>query len=136
LAQVAYLRTLNDLNLRLEKCDATDVKQMNVLLHSSPVPIAGCFLMTLVLADALFFKQTHDTFNSVWNSKPRALGIFAGQVEIQSLDFFVALSSINGLIGTPGQSNYTRSILFSSLQSRGTKSIILQRLHGRGRHSG
>ncbi|KAF7341189.1 Polyketide synthase [Mycena venus] len=106
-AKVTYLRTLDGLHLRLDKCDATDAKQMHLLLHSLPVPIAGCFHMTLVLSDRSFFKQTADTFRDVHNSKLGVFEVFSGQVEIESLDFFVALSSLSGLVGIPGQSNYS-----------------------------
>ncbi|KAJ6550372.1 polyketide synthase dehydratase-domain-containing protein [Mycena vulgaris] len=106
MAKVTYLKSQDDLNLRLDKCDATDVSQMNVLVRSLPTPLAGCIHMTMVLSDALFFDQTRDTFRSVYDSKLRVFEVFSEQVEIETLDFFVALSSISGLIGVPGQSNY------------------------------
>ncbi|KAJ7218352.1 hypothetical protein GGX14DRAFT_356888 [Mycena pura] len=106
MAKVTYLKNQDDCNLRLDKCDATDVSQMNILLHSLPVPIAGCFHMTMVLSDALFFNQTHDTFRRLYDSKLRVFEVFSAHVKIESLDFFVALSSVTGLIGVPGVSNY------------------------------
>ncbi|KAJ7801502.1 hypothetical protein B0H14DRAFT_2895228 [Mycena olivaceomarginata] len=106
MAKVTYLKNQDDCNLRLDKCDATDVSQMNILLHSLPVPIAGCFHMTLALSDALFFNQTHDTFRRLYDSKLRVFEVFSAQIKIESLDFFVALSSVTGLIGVPGVSNY------------------------------
>ncbi|KAJ7120035.1 hypothetical protein C8R44DRAFT_981991 [Mycena epipterygia] len=106
MAKGSYLKSQDDLDLRLDKCDATDVNQMNVLLHSLPAPIAGCFHLAMVLSDALFFNQTCDTFHQVYDSKLKIFEIVSTQVEIESLDFFVALSSISGLIGLPGQSNY------------------------------
>ncbi|KAJ7713586.1 hypothetical protein B0H14DRAFT_2311976, partial [Mycena olivaceomarginata] len=62
--------------------------------------------MTLALSDALFFNQTHDTFRRLYDSKLRVFEVFSAQIEIESLDFFVALSSVTGLIGVPGVSNY------------------------------
>ncbi|KAJ6611341.1 hypothetical protein B0H10DRAFT_369055 [Mycena sp. CBHHK59/15] len=106
LLKVGYLQRQGDLELRLEKCDATDDEQMKTLLHRLPAPIAGCFHMTLVVSWALFFNQTRDTFSSVYNSKIKVLEVFSAHVEMESLDFFVALSSINGLVGVPGASNY------------------------------
>jgi hypothetical protein len=113
LAKVSYLRSQNDLELRLEKCDATDAKQMNLLLRSFSLPIAGCFHVALVLSDALFFQQTFETFQSVYDSKLRIFEVFSAQVEIESLDFFVAFSSFSGLLGIMGQSNYARFVLIS-----------------------
>ncbi|KAJ7467711.1 hypothetical protein FB451DRAFT_1092851 [Mycena latifolia] len=106
LAKVAYLEGRDELTLRLEKCDATDVDQMSVLLRTLPAPLAGCFCMTVVLSNALFLDQTPDAFRAVYDSKLRVFEIFTELVEIQSLDFVVAISSFSGLVGIPGQSNY------------------------------
>ncbi|KAF7377230.1 Polyketide synthase [Mycena sanguinolenta] len=106
LAKVAYLEGQDDLTLRLEKCDATDVDQMSALLHTLSAPLAGCFQMTTVLSNALFLDQTPDAFRAVYDSKLKVFEIFTGLVEIQRLDFVVAISSFSGLVGIPGQSNY------------------------------
>ncbi|KAJ7926808.1 hypothetical protein B0H13DRAFT_1971908 [Mycena leptocephala] len=71
MAKVTYLRSQDDLDLRLDKCDATNINQMDVLLRSLAVPIAGCFHLAMVLSDALFFNQTADTFRRVYDSKLR-----------------------------------------------------------------
>jgi hypothetical protein len=123
MAKVTYLKNQDDCNLRLDKCDAIDVSQMNILLHSLPVPIAGCFHMTLALSDALFFNQTHDTFRRLYDSKLRVFEVFSAQIKIESLDFFVALSSVTGLIGVPGVSNYARFVIFL-LQNQTTHLIF------------
>ncbi|KAJ7659066.1 hypothetical protein DFH06DRAFT_990014, partial [Mycena polygramma] len=106
LAKVAYLQNQPDLDIRLCKCDATDAAQMGTLLSGLPVSVAGCFLMTLVLSDAPFFKQTADTFHDVYASKLKVFEVFSTLIEIKSLDFFVTLSSISGLVGIPGQTTY------------------------------
>ncbi|KAJ7686126.1 hypothetical protein B0H17DRAFT_1332956 [Mycena rosella] len=106
LAKVSYLNGQDDLNLRLEKCEAWDSKQMNVLLHSLPVPVAGCFHMTRGLSSAPFIEQTTDMFHAAYDSKLGVFDRFSAQVEMESLDFFVAISSTSGLVGIPGQSNY------------------------------
>jgi hypothetical protein len=94
--------------LRLEKCDATDVHSTSLLLNSLHKPIAGCFQMTLVLSDALFVKQTQAKFTAVRDSKITVFEVFAAAVHIASLDFYIAFSSLTGLLGYPGQSNYAR----------------------------
>jgi hypothetical protein len=83
---------------------------MKILLRGLPLPIAGCFHLTLVLSDALFFNQTRDTFRRVHDSKIKVFEVFAAQIAIESLDFFVALSSFCGLVGIPGQTNYARFV--------------------------
>lgn len=94
--------------LRLEKCDGTDSEATALLVKSLSVPIAGCFQMTLVLSDALFLKQTQASFSAVHDSKIKIFDVFAGAVDINSLDFYIAFSSLTGLLGHAGQSNYAR----------------------------
>ncbi|KAJ6599814.1 hypothetical protein DFH09DRAFT_1128873 [Mycena vulgaris] len=106
LAKFAYLEGRDELTLRVEKCDATDVDQMSALLSSLPAPLAGCFHMTMVLSDTLFLNQTPDAFRAVYDSKFRVFEVFTELVEIQRLDFVVVISSFSGLVGIPGQSNY------------------------------
>ncbi|KAF8128037.1 hypothetical protein K438DRAFT_2141448, partial [Mycena galopus ATCC 62051] len=81
LAKITYLKSQSGLEVQLRKCDATDVEQMQKLLIDLPIVVAGCFLMTLVLSDKPFFKQTRDTFRHVHASKLRAFEIFSAIVE-------------------------------------------------------
>lgn len=114
LSKILYLRSQDDLDLRMEACDATDSVEMRSLLHNLSVPVAGCFHMTLVLSDATFFKQSDESFKSVYDTKLKAFDVFSAHVDIESLDFFVALSSISGLVGMMGQSNYARCVIAPS----------------------
>ncbi|KAJ7776526.1 hypothetical protein DFH07DRAFT_798454 [Mycena maculata] len=128
LAKIAYLRGCDDLILRLEKCDATDALATSLLVRSLAVPIAGCFQMTLVLSDALFLKQTQTSFTAVHDSKIKVFEIFSAEVDINFLDFYIAFSSLTGLIGIPGQSNYASActVLEGALASyRNAFSIVV-----------
>ncbi|KAJ7622564.1 hypothetical protein DFH06DRAFT_1482051 [Mycena polygramma] len=106
LCKLSYLRSRVDLDLQLERCDATDPNATSALLSGLRVPIAGCFQMTLVLADALFVNQVELQIRAVHDSKVQAFKVFAQIVDIKSLDFYVAFSSLSGLMGFSGQSNY------------------------------
>ncbi|KAJ6455209.1 hypothetical protein C8R45DRAFT_846044, partial [Mycena sanguinolenta] len=106
LCKLAYLQSCPDLELVLGKCDATDPCATSLLLNSLRFPIAGCFQLTLVLSDGLFSKQTHADFCAAHDSKVKVFEIFANEVDIKSLDFYVAFSSFTGLLGLAGQSNY------------------------------
>ncbi|KAJ7832642.1 hypothetical protein B0H14DRAFT_2591918 [Mycena olivaceomarginata] len=61
------------------------------------------FQMTLVLSDGLFLKQTQANFTAVYDSKIKVFEVFAAEVEIDSLDFYIAFSSFTGLIGYAGR---------------------------------
>lgn len=113
LAKVAYLKSQETLDIRLERSDATDAVETKSLLRGIPVRIAGCFHMVLALSDAPFFTQTSDTFRAQHESKLLVFENFAAEVAIESLDFFVAFSSVTGLFGMTGQSNYARFVIFT-----------------------
>ncbi|KAF7333968.1 Polyketide synthase [Mycena sanguinolenta] len=106
LCKLAYLQSCRDLELILQTCDATNACATSLLLNSLRFPIAGCFQLTLVLSDGLFSKQTHDDFCAAYDSKVKVFEVFANEVDITSLDFYVAFSSFTGLLGLAGQSNY------------------------------
>ncbi|KAI0313261.1 hypothetical protein OF83DRAFT_1286326 [Amylostereum chailletii] len=107
LKKLKFLSSRKDLVLRLVECDATNVEETASLVHSIPVAIGGCFLMTLVLHDSLFLNQTEESFRRVWDAKWKAYSVFSSQVPIERLDFFVSFSSVMGLLGSVGQSNYS-----------------------------
>ncbi|KAJ7673945.1 hypothetical protein DFH06DRAFT_751727 [Mycena polygramma] len=103
LAKILYLQSQPDLSLLLEQCDATDKDAMRVLLHNLPIPIAGCFYMPVILRDAPFVDQT---FMAAHDSMLRGFENFSTEVPVSALDFFVGISSVVGLFGLKGQSNY------------------------------
>ncbi|KAJ7248052.1 hypothetical protein C8J57DRAFT_1475664 [Mycena rebaudengoi] len=111
LAKIRYLQTQSDLDLRLLACDAAKEKQMAEALSTLAAPIAGCFLMTLALSDAIFANQTESAFARVRESKLGVLHTFSTLVNIDSIDFLVGFSSVNGLIGLAGQSNYASACM-------------------------
>ncbi|KAJ7052957.1 hypothetical protein C8F01DRAFT_1331735 [Mycena amicta] len=106
LAKIAFLQRQPDVELSIEACDGTDSVQMEHFINSFTVELAGAFLLTLTLDDAPFLEQTQSSFQSVLDSKLRVFQIFSDLVQMDKLDFFVAFSSLSGLIGLPGQSNY------------------------------
>lgn len=102
----AYLKSIDDLQLRLESFDATSVDAMSTLATSIRVPVGGCFISTLVLKDGLFNLQTQEMFHEVSDLKINVLKAFGSAFNIHDLDFFVTLSSLVAVIGNAGQSNY------------------------------
>ena len=103
---VKYLKQRRDLVFRVEAFDATDVESMRSFARTVTSSIGGCFLMVLHLADGLFATQTEAAFHAVAQSKLRVFQAFTSAFEIVRLDFFVSLSSLMGITGNIGQSNY------------------------------
>lgn len=110
--KLQYLESQEGLNMELVTCDALNPTEMTVFLQKVHLPIGGCFLMPLVLHDALFLQQTQDTFDLVRRSKVEAFDVLSSLCDVKALDFFVAFSSITALWGNVGQSNYARYVFF------------------------
>ena len=101
-----YLEQRSDLVFRVEAFDATDAGSMRSFARTVTSPIGGCFLMVLHLADGLFVSQTEAAFHTVAQSKLRVFQAFTSAFDIGSLDFLVSFSSLMGITGNVGQSNY------------------------------
>ncbi|KAI0886565.1 KR domain-containing protein [Annulohypoxylon maeteangense] len=73
---------------------------------STKYPIKGVVHAAMVLRDGLFHSMEYKAWKQ--STKPKVIGamnlhsVLAGK----SLDFFIMTSSVSGILGTPGQSNY------------------------------
>ena len=79
---------------------------MVALLGNLSAPLGGCMLMAALLNDRTFSSHTQETFDVVFPPKVDAFKILERVVDLNSLDFVVTYSSISGLFGNPGQTNY------------------------------
>jgi KR domain len=104
--RLSYLESRKDLVLRVESCDALSLEATINLLRTFDKPLGGCFSMTLFLSDAIFMNQTEETFRGACDAKFKVLQVFEAATSIEKLDFFVQFSSVTGLGGNYGQSNY------------------------------
>ncbi|KAJ7439068.1 putative polyketide synthase [Mycena galericulata] len=103
---LTYLRTRPELSLRLEACDAASSSATAALVQDIHPPLAGCMLLAVIFSDRAFVLHTADTFYVPFAGKTGAMKALDEAVTISSLDFLVALSSVTGLFGSPGQTNY------------------------------
>ncbi|KAK5999099.1 Reducing polyketide synthase DEP5 [Cladobotryum mycophilum] len=73
---------------------------------SSKYPIKGVVHAAMVLRDGLFHSMTFDAWTQ--STQPKVLGAqnLHSVLENTPLDFFIMTSSVSGILGTPGQSNY------------------------------
>ncbi len=104
---VDYLKSLPDLDLRLEACDASSVESLTKLINSLDHPLAGCLFTAAVLSDRLFLKQDAESFPIPFKPKTDAYFALEKVVAIEKLDFLLAVSSVAGF-GAAGQTNYAR----------------------------
>lgn len=103
-----YLEGLHDLSLTLEACDATSIPVMTMLIQDSTVPVMGVFLLTAILEDKPFTSTTPspESFKRVYSAKIGALETLSQVIAIPKVDFLVCFTSISGLFGSAGQTNY------------------------------
>jgi aryl carrier-like protein len=93
--------------------DPADVKK-TVAAAIATAPVKGVFQMSMVLRDQAFSKMTLDEWNgATW---PKIQGTWNLHDELASIgasvDFFVLFSSLSGIIGQPGQANYSSANTF------------------------
>ncbi|KZT71132.1 ketoacyl-synt-domain-containing protein [Daedalea quercina L-15889] len=102
-----YLQSQADLVLRTEAVEASSIEQTKRLVDSITKPIGGCMILAAVLSDRTFSKHTSETFEMPYTSKLGAFDALERALNIDSLDFLLAYSSIAGLAGNAGQTNYS-----------------------------
>lgn len=107
---MSYLESLPDLQLLVEAVDATSPIAMRALLASLERPLGGCMILSAAMVDRTFAMQTHESFEASVEAK---IGVFHvledvlnGKEGIEKLEFVVATSSVCGLFGNAGQTNY------------------------------
>ena len=107
-AAIDLLGDLQAQNVRVEAlpCDISDAAALRrVLDHSALPPIKGCIQSAMVLRDAVFETMTHADFKTSTDPKIRGSWNLHAQCPA-GMDFFVLLSSVTGIFGSPGQANY------------------------------
>jgi acyl carrier protein len=107
----ALVRELEESGARVAApaCDIGDAISLRAALAGLAElmpPVRGVIHSAAVLADAPFVDLTADDFSRVMS--PKALGAWNLHSETRGLplDFFVLFSSISGLVGNSGQTNY------------------------------
>ncbi|KAH9876852.1 hypothetical protein IAQ61_002213 [Plenodomus lingam] len=96
-------------------CDVTDQQQLQRVLQDCTAnrgPIKGVINAAMVFKGGVFTSVSHDDFTAV--IQPKVLGTWNLHYALSnaSLDFFVVISSVAGVMGTPGHSAYAAANTF------------------------
>ena len=103
----SYLEAQEDLILSFRALDGTDKVGMRTLTAEiGHAQIGGCIVLSAVLADGLFRHLTEKDFSTVFAAKIGVLEALEEAVDLELLDFIVSFTSVSGLIGFGGQTNY------------------------------
>ncbi|KAG1902324.1 uncharacterized protein F5891DRAFT_1127654 [Suillus fuscotomentosus] len=103
---IAYLKSLPDLNLRIDAIDALCEPDMKALVQELQSPLGGCMLLSMVLADGFFSGLSVNDFNMPFDPKIGAFEVLCNTIDMKKLDFFISFSSVSALFGNAGQTNY------------------------------
>ncbi|KAI0540917.1 polyketide synthase PksD [Xylaria digitata] len=106
------------------KCDLSEESSLRQLLEKHGLqgrPIKGCINASMVLQDSVFENMTSIQWQTTIRSKVQTSWNLHEQLP-KDLDFFILLSSIAGVGGNPGQSNYAAGCTFQD-------SLALYRTH-------
>ncbi|KAJ5628253.1 type I iterative polyketide synthase [Penicillium lividum] len=101
--------------LTVKACDVIDKQSVSTFIIKDMKdlpPVRGVVHGAMVLRDMLFENMTLDDFNSVAASKVEGAWNFHTILSETPLDFFIALSSVAGVIGNRGQAAYAAANVF------------------------
>ena len=105
---LACLESFADLKLELVAADALSTSDMGNLIQGLDKPLGGCMFLAVVLVDRLFTVQTKESFEAAYVPKTGAFRTLESVTSLNELDFVISFSSVSGMFGNAGQTNYAR----------------------------
>lgn len=120
-AAAATVNELTEMGVKVMalKCDISVQESLSRALDNCKQcmpPIRGCVNATIALKDSIFENMTHAQWEGAICAKaPTSWNL---HILLPNLDFFILLSSISGIIGNAGQSNYAAGCTFQDYLAR------------------
>ncbi|KAI1499706.1 hypothetical protein F5X99DRAFT_430330 [Biscogniauxia marginata] len=99
----------------IRRCDVSNPAEVEELINSgleSLPPVRGLIHGAMVLRDVLYEKMTYEDYTTVIESKVHGGWNFHRALTNVPLDFFVAISSVAGMVGNRGQAAYAAANCF------------------------
>ena len=122
---IAELRSLG-VRVYVPPCDVASVSALSAALSSSMPPIKGCIQATMVLRDSIFENMTFEDWQETVKSKVDSSWNLATLLPAD-MSFFILLSSVAGVVGSPGQANYAAGNTYQA--------ALAQHLRKKGRNA-
>ncbi|KAI6080113.1 hypothetical protein F4821DRAFT_87865 [Hypoxylon rubiginosum] len=118
--QVTSELTQRGVNVVMPKCDVSSAESLAEVLEgcsSTMPPVKGCINAAMVLQDAVFDDMTYAQWDLTMKSKVDSARNLH-ELLPNDLDFFILLSSLNGVCGALAQSNYAAGCSFQDALAR------------------
>ncbi|RYP67344.1 hypothetical protein DL771_007288 [Monosporascus sp. 5C6A] len=120
-AAAKVVSELREQNIRIitPKCDVASWDLLSQALEEwgkTMPPIRGCINAAMVLNDSVFENMSHTQWDRTIRSKVATSWNLHSL--LADLDFMVLLSSVSGIVGNPGQSNYAAGCTFQDALAR------------------
>ncbi|GAD95061.1 hypothetical protein PVAR5_3699 [Paecilomyces variotii No. 5] len=105
---------INETRVVVKPCDVSNQQAVEALIESlnGLPPVRGIIHGAMVLKDMLYENMTIDDFNTVVSSKVDGAWNLHNALAKLPLDFFIALSSVAGVVGNRGQAAYSAANVF------------------------
>ncbi|KAL1862392.1 Type I Iterative PKS [Paecilomyces lecythidis] len=105
---------INGIRVVVKPCDVSQQHTVEALIDSLSdlPPVRGVVHGAMVLKDMLYENMTVDDFNAVVSSKVDGAWNLHHALAKSPLDFFIALSSVAGVVGNRGQAAYSAANVF------------------------
>lgn len=108
--EIRYTATLTYVKVDISR--QQDVIQMIATIRKQAQPLAGIIHAAGVLCDGMLAQQDADHFKTVFAAKVHGSWNLHQATQADQLDFFVCMSSVASLVGSPGQANYATANAF------------------------
>lgn len=101
------------------ECDVSSSSSLSATLaqHVAMPPVKGCLQATMVLQDSTFENMSYEEWTTSIHSKVSSSWNLHHLLP-PDLDFFILLSSIAGIVGSPSQANYAAGNTYQDALAR------------------
>ena len=128
-ASITLLSELKSIGVRVEtpRCDVSSLSSLSTALSqcASMPPIKGCLQATMVLKDSIFDNMSFADWTISIASKVHS-SLNLHHLLPQNLCFFILLSSIAGIAGSPAQANYAAGNAYQDALAKHRRAIGLK----------
>ncbi|MBV9355128.1 MAG: SDR family NAD(P)-dependent oxidoreductase, partial [Chloroflexi bacterium] len=93
-------------DIRVHQADVSDEAQLAGIIAAIPTPLRGVIHAAAELADGAVEQLSEESIARAWRPKATGAWNLHAMTQTADLDFFVVMSSVASILGSPAQGNY------------------------------